>query len=197
MEDEKVFVKHFFQPGVAQPDKLEMIASHFHEKLVPRHEHFLLEGKTSQEYMLLESGFMRAYSLDTTGNEVTTAFYGAGQPVFDVPSFFLRTPSKESIQALTPCKGWVISFDDLNGLFHSIPEFREAGRGILVKGYASLKLRMQSMITETAETRYANLLQTNPEILMQAPLKYIASYLGITDTSLSRIRREFSKHHKN
>lgn len=196
MENEKEFVMRFFKQGTAQPDKLVIIAGHFHEKLIPKHEHFLLEGKTSQEYMLLESGFMRAYSLDTAGNEVTTAFYSAGQPVFDVASFFMRTPSKENIQALSPCKGWVISFNDLNSLFHSIPEFREVGRGILVKGYASLKLRMQSMITETAETRYATLLQSNPEILMQAPLKHIASYLGVTDTSLSRIRRESSKQHK-
>jgi len=52
---------------------------------------------------------------------------------------------------------------------------------------------MLSMITETAEERYARLIQSNPEIFQHAPLKYIASYLGITDTSLSRIRKEFQK----
>jgi CRP-like cAMP-binding protein len=197
MDYEKDFVKRFFQPGVSQPDKLEIIASHFHEKVIAKNDHLLLEGKTSQEYMLLENGFMRAYSLNTGGNEVTTAFYSTGQPVFDVASFFMRMPSKENIQALSPCKGWVISFNDLNSLFHGIPEFREFGRGILVKGFASLKLRMQSMITETAEKRYATLLQANPEIFRQAPLKHIASYLGVTDTSLSRIRRELSKQHKD
>ncbi len=91
------------------------------------------------------------------------------------------------------CKGWVISFEKLNMIFHSIPEFREFGRAILVKGFASLKLRMLSLITETAEEPYASLLQFNPEIFQNAPLKYIASYLGITDTSLSRIRKEMMK----
>lgn len=52
---------------------------------------------------------------------------------------------------------------------------------------------MLSMITETAEQRYDTLLQNNPEIFQHAALKHIASYLGITDTSLSRIRKEFSK----
>jgi hypothetical protein len=52
---------------------------------------------------------------------------------------------------------------------------------------------MLSMITETAEERYANLLNSHPEIFVYAPLKNIATYLGITDTSLSRIRRDFSK----
>lgn len=52
---------------------------------------------------------------------------------------------------------------------------------------------MLSMITETAELRYDTLLKTNPEIFQQATLKHIASYLGITDTSLSRIRKEYTK----
>jgi CRP-like cAMP-binding protein len=78
-------------------------------------------------------------------------------------------------------------------LFHSLPEFRDFGRSILVKGFAALKSRVLSMITETAEERYAQLLKNNPEIFQHAPLKIIASYLGVTDTSLSRIRKEFSK----
>jgi hypothetical protein len=78
-------------------------------------------------------------------------------------------------------------------LFHSVPEFRDFGRSILVKGFASLKTRMLSMITETAEERYASLLQNNPDVFQYAPLKQIASYLGITDTSLSRIRKDMMK----
>ena len=113
--------------------------------------------------------------------------------VFEVSSFFNRTPSKESIVALCDCKGWFITFDQLQLLFHSIYEFREFGRSVLVQGYISLKQRMLSQINESAETRYANLLNNNPEIFQNAPLKNIATYLGITNTSLSRIRKEFSK----
>jgi CRP-like cAMP-binding protein len=115
-----------------------------------------------------------------------------GQVVFEVTSFFNRVPSKENIQALTDCSGWFITYDQLNHFFHALPEFREFGRSILVKGFAALKTRMLSMITETAEERYAYLLQTAPELFQVVPLKYIASYLGITDTSLSRIRKEFA-----
>jgi hypothetical protein len=63
----------------------------------------------------------------------------------------------------------------------------------LVRGYAALKARMLSMITDTAEERYEKLLQSNPEVFQHAALKHIASYLGITDTSLSRIRKELTK----
>ncbi|MFN3404975.1 MAG: Crp/Fnr family transcriptional regulator [Cytophagaceae bacterium] len=193
MTDNKAFVKGFFQPAISNAGTLDMIAQQFHPINIQKNELFLEEGKISNKYLILESGFMRAYSHDTEGNEVTTAFFNAGQPVFEVASFFMRIPSKENIQALSPSAGYIIIFEELNKLFHSIPEFREFGRSILVKGFASLKLRMLSMITETAEFRYAALLQSNPEIFMQAPLKQIASYLGITDSSLSRIRREMTK----
>ncbi|MEZ0131521.1 Crp/Fnr family transcriptional regulator, partial [Flavobacterium sp. LBUM151] len=97
--------------------------------------------------------------------------------------------------ALTDSVGWYITYEQLNSLFHSLPEFREFGRSILVKGFSELKTRMLSMITETAEERYSYLLKSNPEIFQQASLKNIASFLGITDTSLSRIRKEISKKH--
>ena len=108
-------------------------------------------------------------------------------------SFFNCVRSKENIQAQTDCEGWYITYKQLNYLFHSLPEFREFGRSVLVKGFSELKIRMLSMITETAEDRYAQLLINNPEIFKQVPLKNIATYLGITDTSLSRIRKELSK----
>jgi CRP-like cAMP-binding protein len=141
----------------------------------------------------LENGFMRAFAYDTAGNDITTNFYEGSQVVFEVSSFFNRTKSQENIQAITDCEGWVITYEELNYLFHALPEFREFGRHLLVKGFALLKTRMLSMITETAEERYKRLLNHNAEIFQYAPLKYIASYLGVTDTSLSRIRKEFSK----
>jgi CRP-like cAMP-binding protein len=173
--------------------KAEEIASHFVCKSIAKSTLQLREGQVSNEYLFLEKGFMRAYAFDTDGNDVTTNFYFDNSVVFEVSSFFNRSPSKENIQALTDCVGWVITYEQLNMLFHSIYEFREFGRSILVKGYASLKTRMLSMITETAEERYAALVSNNPEIFAHAPLKHIASYLGITDTSLSRIRKEFSR----
>ena len=133
---------------------------------------------------------MRAFTHDVDGNDVTTEFYSNNQIVFEVASYFLRTPSKENIQALVDCKGWYIDYNQLQTLFHSMPEFREFGRTILVKGFVSLKQRTLAMINESAEQRYETLLKIKPQILQNAPLKYIASYVGITDTSLSRIRKE-------
>lgn len=169
------------------------IANHFESKLILKNQKILEEGTISDEYLFLEKGFIRSFAHDTEGNEVTTNFYSPGDVIFEVASFFNRTKSKENIQALTDCAGWYITYEQLNNLFHTLPEFREFGRSILVKGFSELKTRMLSMITETAEERYISLLKTNPEIFQQASLKNIASFLGITDTSLSRIRKELSK----
>ena len=186
-------IQLFYSSGLVSLPKATEIASHFSQKLIPKNQFFLIEGNHCNEYLFLEKGFMRAFAHDTEGNDVTTAFYSDNQVVFEVSSFFNRTISKENIQALTDSEGWYISYEQLNMLFHSLPEFREFGRSILVKGFAALKNRVLSMITETAEERYSQLLKNNPEIFKYAPLKTIASYLGVTDTSLSRIRKEFAK----
>jgi ribosomal protein L10 len=78
-------------------------------------------------------------------------------------------------------------------LFHEVPEFREFARMVLVREFAAYKQRTLAMINKSAEERYIELLSDNREIFQHAQLKHIASYLGVTDTSLSRIRREFSK----
>lgn len=169
------------------------IAASFAWKEIKKNEFFLKEGRPSDEYLFLETGFMRAFAHDTEGNDVTTSFYAANQVVFEVSSFFNRSISRENIQAIEDCCGWMLTYEQLNTLFHTLPEFRDFGRSVLVRGFAGLKTRVLSMITETAEQRYDNLLKTNPEIFQHAALKHIASYLGITDTSLSRIRKEYSK----
>jgi CRP-like cAMP-binding protein len=192
MNREKL-IQFLLSPGLFARPMAEEIAGHFIEKMIGKNDLFLKEGKVCDEYLFLESGFMRSFAYDIDGNDTTTNFCPAGQVVFEVSSFFHRTSSRENIQAITNCTGWVITYQQLNKLFHELYEFREFGRHILVKGFAALKSRMLSMITETAEERYAGLLKTNPEIFQHAPLKTIASYLGITDTSLSRIRKEFSK----
>ena len=191
--DKKMLVSQLRNSNLMSASVATEIADKFEEKVLAKNQFLLTEGKVSDEYFFLAKGYMRAFAHDTEGNEVTTNFCVPGQVAFEVSSFFNRTRSKENIQALTDCEGWYITYKQLNDLFHALPEFREFGRSVLVKGFTELKARTLHMITETAEERYAQLLAANPDIFQHAPLKNIASYLGITDTSLSRIRKEFSK----
>ena len=184
----------FIQSVFSMPSqKAEEIVSRFSEKHLAKNELLLKEGKICTIYCFVENGFLRAYTHDVEGNDITTAFYKENQVVCELFSFFKKVPSRENIQAITDCQLLYITFDELQNIFHNMPEFREFGRTILVNAYAQLKQRMLAMIQETAEQRYASLLQSSPDIFQYVPLKNIATYLGITDTSLSRIRKEFAK----
>ncbi|HEX7846513.1 MAG TPA: Crp/Fnr family transcriptional regulator [Chitinophagaceae bacterium] len=175
------------------PALINTIASEFEFKEWEKGELFLKEGKISNEYLFLENGFIRSFVFDIEGNEITLDFFTNNELVFEVSSFFQRIPSQENFETLTPCKGWVLTYEKLNNLFHTLPAFREFGRSVLVKGFSSFKLRTLSLINKTAEERYSMLIKARPEIFQQVPLKYIASYLGVTDSSLSRIRKIFGK----
>jgi CRP-like cAMP-binding protein len=192
-EPDTTTLRKFFQSIYPSSEAIATeIAAHFTPLQMKKGTYFLQEGTRSQDYLFLEKGMMRSFLFDTEGTEVTTNFYTSGNVVFEAASFFQRVPSQENIIAMTDCTGWTLSFEELNTLFHALPAFRETGRAILVKTLVSLKLRTLSMINQTAEQRYASLLSSHPEIFQHVPLKYIASYLGITDTSLSRIRKELA-----
>jgi CRP-like cAMP-binding protein len=139
--------------------------------------------------LLLDTGLVRAFVVDAQGQEATTGFYSRGQVAVNASSFFNRVPAQQQLQALTECQGWFLSYQQLlNALFHARPEFREFGRAVLVRALATLQERMLNQIRETAHTRYEKLLATSPEVFHHAPLKYIASYSRVIDSSLSRIR---------
>lgn len=173
-------------------DIISTISERFEEQDLIKDEFLLKAGKISGYYFLAE-GFVRAFTYDTNGKEITTYFYSKDHVIFEAASFFLHVPSTEYIQAITPCKIFVISFETLNTLFHQFPEFREFARAMLVKEFVAYKQRTLSMINRSAEERYESLINTNREIFQYAQIKHIASYLGITDTSLSRIRKGFAK----
>jgi CRP-like cAMP-binding protein len=171
----------------------KLIAENFERKDLSKNILTLKEGKINSDYIFLESGYMRSFVLDTDGNEVTTNIYKPKQIVFEVGSYFQRKPSTENIETITECTVWVGKYESFQNLFHSLPEFREFGRAILVKGFISFKERTIAMITQKAEQRYEKLLKDNPDVFQHVPLKYIASYLGITDSSLSRLRKDLMK----
>ena len=191
-QDDSALIRFFQSVNPSSDAAAASIADHFTPVSFKKAEFFLEAGKRSTEYLFLESGFMRSFLYDTNGTEITTNLYLPGNVVFEAASFFQHLPSQETFQALTDCTGWKITFEELNGLFHALPHFRETGRAILVRVLVALKIRTLSMINQTAEQRYAALLHSSPEIFQHVPLKHIASYLGITDTSLSRIRKELA-----
>lgn len=165
-----------------------------HQKVSFKKGDFLFQkGQVYNEYYCVEKGLVRSYVFDYNGNDITTGFIGKGEIAIDVVSLFHRIPSVESFQALTDCECYVIDLETFQTLFHSLKGLSEWGRAWMSESLFLLKQRSVSMITDSATQRYLELQEKHPEILLHAPLKNIASYLGITDTSLSRIRKELTK----
>ena len=166
-----------------------------HEKVHFQKGEFILEeGNVANEYYILEKGLVRSFVNDFSGNEVTTNFFADNEIIIEVSSLFQRIPTQENIVCITDCECFKFTFENFEELFHKIPNLREWGRAWMSQELFASKQRSVEMFTLSATSRYLKLLEQKPQVVQFAPLKQIASYLGITDTSLSRIRKEIVSH---
>ncbi len=186
------FLEHIFTPEQFTHEERERITSSFQQRKFAKNEYLVKESSYVNHYWFMEDGFARSYVIDLHGNDISTNFYSSKDLVIDWIAFFQRIPARESIQAINDCTAWQIDFDTFQHLYHSIKSFNEHGRGTMVQAYFSLKQQSIAMIANHAKERYIRLLEEKPHIVQNVSLKHIATYLGITDTSLSRIRKELA-----
>lgn len=185
------FLKTIFNEENFKKEDLDKILSQYQRIEFSRNDYLIKEDTIANYYYFIESGFARSYVLDLEGNDISTKFFSSTDIVIDWHSYFLKTKCRENIQAISNCVAWKITFENFMKLF-SIEAFRDVGRNRLVNNYFELKNHSVSIIADPAKDRYLNLLKTKPDIVQNVPLKQIATYLGITDTSLSRIRKEIT-----
>lgn len=186
-------LQHVYNHPLLTDKELSVISSLHQKEIYTKGDFYLKKGEKPDSYLILESGLMRSFVYDYNGNDITTHFFTEREVVIEVLSLFKRDPSEESIQALTDCICWKIDFEAFEELFHSIQGLSEWGRTWFSEELSKFKQRSVEMITQRAGERYKKLIREKPQVIRQAPLKQIATYLGITDTSLSRIRKELTK----
>lgn len=174
-------------------EQLEILITGYKKVHLKKGEYLVKAGNVVEGYYFIISGFLRSFVIDYEGNEVTTNFYGKDDLILEESSFFMQVPTKEYIQATEDCELWMKDFETFNNHFNEYEQYRDWGRAHLVRNFFALKQRTLSVITDQASDRYVELLENRPEIFQKASLKHIASFLGITDTSLSRIRKEMAK----
>lgn len=192
MKNNSVLINEFKELFLSS-DELKLILSGYKKNSFKKGEYLIKQGVVVDNYYLVEKGFLRSFVIDVDGNEVTTNFYLKGSMILEETSFFLRTPTKEYIQVVEDCELWTKDFDTFQKHFNQSEKYRAWGREQLAKNFFEYKNHSLTIITETATNRYKTLLNNKPEIIKKASLKHIASFLGITDTSLSRIRKEITK----
>lgn len=200
-----VFSFHCFN-FISVKNSLQDIYSHFllseenlreimdaHEEVsIAKGEILLIEGQIAEAYYIVEKGLVRSFVNGLEGSEITTEFFVENEIVIIPSSLFQKIPSVENVQAVTDCTLFRMDYEKFQELFHRLEGLREWGRAWFSYQVFTMKQRSLDMVTETASARYLKLMKEKPQIIQQAPLKHIATFLGITDTSLSRIRKEIS-----
>ncbi|MEZ2444869.1 Crp/Fnr family transcriptional regulator [Chitinophaga sp. RCC_12] len=147
----------------------------------------LEQGKVCDHLFFVSKGLLRAY-YDKDGEDVTSWFMMDNDFIVSVLSFFERTKSHEAIEALEDCELAYIHYDDLMYLYAHSLEFNIIGRKLTEYYYCRSEERLLAMRKQKASDRYDFLLQNHPQLIKRVPSAYIASYLGISRETLSRIK---------
>lgn len=145
-------------------------------------------GEVPGYHNFIVSGFMRNFHLDDDNNEITTDLNNGPRFFTSYFHFMNRTVSNESLHCITDCELLRISRDDVDRTAGSSATQKDYTIHILQKHLQEDKERINDMANLTAEARYAKFVRQKPHIIRHVPLKYIASYLGITQRHLSRLR---------
>jgi CRP-like cAMP-binding protein len=154
----------------------------------PKKTFLLKEGQTAKKIYFINEGFARAFYQTPDGRECTSWFMGGGDFMISVYSFFTQQPAAENIELLEDTDLLSMTWAQLQSIYADYPEFNFTGRIITQKYYMESEERNILLRTLTARERYERLLQTHPQILKHASLGQVASYLGITQETLSRVR---------
>ena len=166
-------------------DKTEEFTSYFEILNLERERLVLKEGEIADFIAFVEKGVIRTYEYNETGNDVTKFFFKENQFFTNLDSYMNGVPSKFAIQTITPCTLLMIRKEDTLKL----PEWSGIFNTLVQKTLVQ-KIEAQHVLRNSvAKEKYGNFLSTNNDIINRVPLQYIASYLGITPQSLSRIRR--------
>ncbi len=145
-------------------------------------------GQTCKTIYFINTGCARIYYHNSAGVDVTDSFILENHVIVRVESLFTGTPSRKGIQVLEGSEIIAIDANKLFALYDTHPGVERLFRKIFERSHIETVERVESIQFHTAEERYRMLLANTPDIVKRVPLKYIASYLGITQVSLSRIR---------
>lgn len=174
-------------------DDFEVIRSHFITKKVRKRQYFLTEGEICKYLGFIVKGAMRKYYLDEKGKEHVVNLYVENWWAGDRESFAMLTPSIYNVEALENCELLLITKENTLKLSIQSSAFNEFLLRLDEKNSIASQKRITSTISSSAKVRYDTFASSNPEFLQRFPQHLIASYLGISKDTLSRIRKQVVK----
>lgn len=168
-------------------EERENLVSISSEVSIKKNEELQPIGHTCKTIYFVKSGMLRICYLKD-GVDITESFEPENSIVARAESLFAGIPSKKAIQAIEDSELVAISAPKLYALFDAYPKIERLFRNLVEQQYVKTIHRIESLQFNSPEERYRSLMQEYPDIIKRVPLKHIASYLGITQVSLSRIR---------
>jgi CRP-like cAMP-binding protein len=182
---------HYFDQMIRMLRKEPWTWAQFRAKLVeseiPARSTLLYEGEVADRIHFIRKGCLRLW-FNKDGKDITVQFFFEGQAVASIDSMMSGEPSLFNIESIEPTALFSIGREDFEQICNSCPEFREGFRDLLFQRFRNYARLFLSRIKDSPAERYDDLLKNHPEIILRVPQHYIASYLGITPVSLSRIR---------
>jgi len=186
MTELEEYIHSYF--GVSEED-MSTIAALFKPTLLRKGDYFLKAGAYCDKLSFIQSGFLRVYA--PVGDKEVTQWIGSkGSFMTDLASFTFRAPARWYIQALTDTELDTIHGNDYNRLAELIPAWPELEKKFIVSCFTIMENRIFAHLSMPAEERYAVFFDQNRELFNRVPLQYIASMLGMTPETFSRIRRK-------
>jgi len=187
-------LREFVNRFIKTDDKLfEVIISNFELKKVARKELILEAGKTADKIFFLSEGFVRFFHTKKDGTEITSDFYFAPGFITSFTSLIAQKPSIVNVQAMVKMDVLFIKYKNLMDLYDKEHMVERLGRLIAEQVFITSEKHLLSFLNDLPQDRYLWLMKEYPEYVKNIPLHYLASYLGITAESLSRIRNRFVK----
>jgi len=172
-----------------KPDELQDIVSYFEKENIPKNTMLIEQGQVSKKLYFIENGMGRSYYLKEDGKEVTQWFFGVGKFMSSVDSFFQQIPSIYYLEILEDSTVYSISNENMDLLFYKYHKMEKLGRLVSIEMLTKVVNKLNAIQFQTARERYEYMLAEFPDISYRVPLGHIASYLGMTQETLSRIRK--------
>jgi CRP/FNR family transcriptional regulator, anaerobic regulatory protein len=159
----------------------------------PQGSFILKEGDVCSRVSIIAKGLLRSYYINDTGKEITSRFMDEGSIVTSWMSFYSRTPGNEFIEAMEDSTLLCLEYDSLQQLYNTCPEFNIIGRKQVEHAFFLSEQRTQMLRMRRAEDKYRLFFENHPNLLKRIPLKYVATYLGMTEETFSRVRSKFHR----